>query len=173
MIEKVKFHITFFICCLLVSNPAMATDILFEQKAIETKSQMCGGIIRDSDGFLWIGSVSGIFRYDGYELKKYESCSGIWIVSIIEDKDGILWIGTHDGGVSKYDKKSNIWTCYKHDPEDRNSISSNVLPYANQSLFEDKSGALWIATENDGLDKLDKKTDAWTHYRHHPDDETV
>ena len=142
------------------------------EKMFNLKLELNGAFLRDKDGFLWIGSVSGLFRYDGYELKSYkagpDSLSGNWIMSVAEDKDGVIWIGTKGGGVTGYDKKTGIFTHYKHDPNDKNSLSINSLPYTNQTILADRSGTLWIGTQGGGLNKFDKKTNTFTHYRHDP-----
>lgn len=54
---------------------------------------------RDSDGFLWIGTSSGLCRYDGYTFKTYHPSDSAgtaihdsYVESIEEDSSGRLWI---------------------------------------------------------------------------------
>ena len=61
-------------------------------------------LFQDSRGFLWIGTYSGLNRYDGYKVKVYKydsedefSISNDGIRGICEDHDGNLWIGTNHG----------------------------------------------------------------------------
>ncbi len=152
---------------LLVEHIAWTDEVRFE-KALEFNSQMDGGILRDRDGFLWFGTIDGFARYDGYEIKKFNLGSGYgkWITAIVEDQDGIIWFGTHDGGIISYDKKQNKFTAYKHNPNDNNSLSNNILPWTNQSLFVDKNNKLWVGTEGGGVNQFDKLTNTWTHYKH-------
>ena len=58
-------------------------------------------ILKDSEGFLWIGTENGLNRYDGYNIKVYQPDSrnphsiftnDIW--SLQEDGFGNLWVGT-------------------------------------------------------------------------------
>lgn len=58
-------------------------------------------ILKDSEGFLWIGTDNGLNRYDGYNFKIYQPkekvsnsllSNDIW--SLQEDGSGNLWIGT-------------------------------------------------------------------------------
>lgn len=56
-------------------------------------------VYKDSDGFLWIGTSSGLCRYDGYDVKMYrdehsEGTSGLnnYVERIYEDNGGRLWI---------------------------------------------------------------------------------
>jgi methyl-accepting chemotaxis protein/ligand-binding sensor domain-containing protein len=89
---------------------------------------------QDSDGFMWIGTIDGLCRYDGYTLKVYKSdkknlnsLSGNVIRAITEDKDGRLWIGTQSNGISIYDRRNNRFTRLVNDPEDPGSLPSNEI----------------------------------------------
>lgn len=49
----------------------------------------------DHLGYLWIGSPKGVFRYNGYTLKKYDYTNGLATIDIwsfLEDKDHKLWL---------------------------------------------------------------------------------
>lgn len=63
-------------------------------------------LARDDEGFLWIGTLGGLARYDGHTVKTYLSAStpglaGDRIVSLMLASDGALWIATERGGVSR------------------------------------------------------------------------
>ncbi len=155
----------------LADQFAVSLNIQFEKKALNLEKQMDGAILRDRDGFLWFGAYGGASRYDGHKLKKFAlgSGGGTWVTTIAEDKDALLWFGTRDGGVSSYNKKTNTWINYKHDPKNKNSISSNVLPGSPQTLYIDQYDKLWVGTEGAGLNLFDKNTNTWIHYKHDPD----
>ncbi len=58
-------------------------------------------IVQSQDGYLWIGSYSGLIRYDGNSFTRFESPSGITsVVSLFVDSRDRLWIGTNDGGAA-------------------------------------------------------------------------
>lgn len=61
-------------------------------------------IFRDSRGFMWFGTASGLNRYDGYSIKVYrsrkedlKSLPENYIERIQEDANGYLWIQTGIG----------------------------------------------------------------------------
>ena len=60
---------------------------------------------QDSKGFMWIGTLSGLNRYDGNDVTVYSpevspgSITSSLIFSIYEDSKNRLWIGTDGGGL--------------------------------------------------------------------------
>ncbi|MBN1122663.1 MAG: response regulator [Anaerolineae bacterium] len=131
-------------------------------------------IIQDQDGFLWLGTQNGLVRYDGYETTIYRtgpnSISNDNVAAIFEDTHGVLWMGTVGGGITRYDKESNTFTHLRHNPDDPNSLISDVISYSSQALYVDSSDTLWIGTQTGGLDRYDIATGTFTNYQHDPED---
>ncbi len=135
-------------------------------------AELSYAILQDRAGFLWIGTgASGLIRYDGYAPQFFtagaQSVNNNAIFALLEDRDGWLWIGTRGGGLNKYDKETNTFTSYRHNPADENSLSSDSVSPSAQLLIEDRAGLIWIGTDA-GLDRFDKHTATFTHYRHDP-----
>ncbi|NJO03032.1 MAG: hypothetical protein HC880_16305, partial [Bacteroidia bacterium] len=79
---------------------------------------------------------------------------------IYEDSRRNLWIGTYGGGLSKLDRQTGIFTHYLHQPDNPQSISSNIV-YA---ILEDSRGNLWVGTRGGGLNRFDYQTERFHRY---------
>ncbi|WEK37448.1 MAG: two-component regulator propeller domain-containing protein [Candidatus Pseudobacter hemicellulosilyticus] len=118
-------------------------------------------LLKDGQGRLWIGLFAGgINRYDPATgaMRQYlqqssdpHSLLGNHIFSLYQDKEGIIWVGT-DQGLNKYDSATDGFIRFK-EPGLYNTIVYDML--------EDASRNLYVATYNNGLYILNKRTDQW------------
>jgi serine phosphatase RsbU (regulator of sigma subunit)/ligand-binding sensor domain-containing protein len=154
---------------------AQPTNIKFERISLEQglSQSIISTIMKDSKGFMWFGTESGLNKYDGYEFVIYKnnpfdstSISNNQIQSTFEDNDGFIWIGTAGGGLNKFNRETETFSHYRHDPKNQNSISADFVGFA----FEDKSNNIWVFTNAGGVDLLNKKTETFEHFKYIPDD---
>ncbi len=130
-------------------------------------------IFKDSDGFMWFATQSGLCRYDGYSFKTFQpdpynpkslSHSYIWTIEeTVTDSGNFLWIGTMAGGLCKFDKKHESFTTFKHDRHNPNSISNGMV----RAIIPNNDGKMWIGTTY-GLDHFDPVSGACKHFRYNP-----
>lgn len=107
-------------------------------------------ISQTPDGYLWLGTLGGLTRFDGlrFEVFEREITQGLEsnrILALYVDREGMLWIGTEGGGLTRYDG-SRFATFGQAD----GLPSSTIL-----SIAEDPDGTLWIGAEGDGLIRFD------------------
>ncbi|MBP1658183.1 MAG: Signal transduction histidine kinase [Bacteroidetes bacterium] len=109
------------------------------------------GVVRDSKGFVWIGTGNGLSRYDGYGFKTYRnvlndssSIASSMIMVVKEDSKHRLWVGTWDAGLSLYDPRRDRFINFTPRPGD----SSWIQVRSVFSILEDSAGVLWLGTSN-------------------------
>ncbi|MCP4218495.1 MAG: hypothetical protein GY765_27925, partial [bacterium] len=71
----------------------------------------------------------------------------------------IVWLGTDGGGLTRWDRESDTWTHFLHDPENPNSPSHNKI----RVIHEGKPGILWLGTDGSGVDRFDTRTGEFFH----------
>ncbi|MCR4647196.1 MAG: HD domain-containing protein [Oscillospiraceae bacterium] len=94
-------------------------------------------IAMTSDGCIWIGSYSGLLRYDGNRFERLDSTTGIAsVVSLFVDSKDRLWIGTNDNGAAVLEKGE--FRYFK--------VSDGLGSASVRSIAEDPAGNIYIAT---------------------------
>ncbi|HSI75096.1 MAG TPA: two-component regulator propeller domain-containing protein, partial [Lunatimonas sp.] len=139
-------------------------------------SNMVRAVFEDKDEMLWIGTEGGglnkynrkdgTFTHFKYEPDNPKSLLNNLVSSVLEDSHGNFWIGYggsnfyfNKGGVSKMDSSSKNFTHY-------NIKASNVFGEADRevfSIFEDKSGVIWLTTQN-GIKRFLPESETWDHF---------
>src|ERR1700735_47732 len=81
--------------------------------------------LQDSQGFVWLATEDGLIRYDGLELYRYaysrtarEGLPGNFIREIVEDAHHDLWIAIKDAGLARWNRATDSFTRFRHDPND-------------------------------------------------------
>lgn len=156
------------------SQPLNALDMSsLTFRRITTQDGLSGRMVftvcQDDEGYVWIGTDSGLDRYDGYSIVSYfhdsndkSSICNSCVTYLYESRDGRLWVGTADG-LCAYDKASDTFS----------TIAGTSSMYVRQ-ISEDNIGCLWVATNNGCLMLKGGK---WLHFHanaeqafHIPDD---
>jgi diguanylate cyclase (GGDEF)-like protein len=147
-----------------------AAEVVFEHLSDSTglANPVVTSFAQDGDGFLWVGSQSGVQRWDGYRFWNYKTMLGdekslpdTFVNTLYTDSRGRLWVGTSSGGLARYDRSQNNFVRYQ--------TGSNGSNRANvRSITGDGGGGVWIVAD-DGLDHVDGDTGAFTHVQLAPD----
>ncbi|HEY8931590.1 MAG TPA: two-component regulator propeller domain-containing protein [Mucilaginibacter sp.] len=128
-------------------------------------------IYRDSKGFVWIGTGSGLNRYDGYTFKIYKhssDTSGLTdddITGIFEGPSGKLWIATM-AGLTIYNPAEDR---FEHDADKQ--LNSMHIPDVNiLDIKKDHSGNFWFVHNNYGIYKYRPADGNVLHLQHNVKD---
>ena len=84
---------------------------------------------------------------------------------LFQDEQGYMWISTQSG-LHRYDGYE--FKVYNSTAFDTTSLSDSWA----WGIDEDSSGNIWVATERGGLNKMDRTTGTFEHFRHNPNDST-
>jgi signal transduction histidine kinase/ligand-binding sensor domain-containing protein/CheY-like chemotaxis protein/AraC-like DNA-binding protein len=114
-------------------------------------------IYKDTDGHLWIGTMSGLLWYDRendhFIRMKH---TGYTTIAIADDGRRNVWFATGGGGLYAYSLDTRQWRHYLHREDVGTSIPSNEV----NCLCLDKNNRLWIGTDR-GLCVYDEQTEGF------------
>ncbi|MDP3394606.1 two-component regulator propeller domain-containing protein [Sediminibacterium sp.] len=137
-------------------------NIHFNRFSVEDglSSESVLSITQDKKGFLWIGTMDGLNRFDGKRVKVFKSFynenpigPSVKITCLLSDSLNRIWIGTNNG-LYIYDNRSDSFSFLFHSPNDPFSISNNSI----NTLYEDRKGNIWVGTAK-GLNKAVLRND--------------
>ena len=150
-------------------------DLKFNKITIEDglSFHIISSIVQDHKGFLWIGTIDGLNKYDGYTITRYyhqpddpHSLSGhiVQPSAMLVDGSGKIWIGT-TSGLNVFDPASERFSSYVYNPADSLSFPGTTIT----AIYEDGGGDIWFGTDFGGLNMLDPETGRFYHYMHQTD----
>jgi signal transduction histidine kinase/serine phosphatase RsbU (regulator of sigma subunit)/ligand-binding sensor domain-containing protein len=165
------------LCFFMTLNLLSANLFAVQQADIHFESVFNTGqynimLTQDNDGFLWFASYGRVVKYNAYELTDYtagpDSLSSSQVVTVFVDSEGLIWFATLGGGLNLFNKETNTFTRYQHDPNNSNSLNSDQFHWAPKTIAEDGDGLIWIGTSK-GLNSFDKKSNTFSNYQYDPD----
>jgi ligand-binding sensor domain-containing protein/signal transduction histidine kinase len=134
-------------------------------------SDAISSLYEDGEGVFWVGTAGGIEKLDR-ATGAMDHSHPLWgrgqIYTMYEDRSGVLWVG-HRTGLFGYDLASreqlHRFRYDPRDPDNPRSVSNDHV----RVIWEDQFGDLWVGTQG-GLDRFDRTTETFSHYRNDPDD---
>lgn len=130
-----------------------AGDFMF--KHLEVKDGLSNNrindIFKDSEGFMWFSTASGLNRYDGYQVKVFRSFDmengplpDNYILDVQEDTQNRLWIHT-GAGYSIYDPQTE-----KFNRDVRTVLWEYGIDGTPDVVFIDKKKRMWFSIPSKG-----------------------
>ena len=123
-------------------------------------------VSRDSEGALWVCTMSGLYRQSGGSYSLYDLSEGEMgqvvsneILKVVESRRGGLWVQTNEG-LFFLDKESDKLERHGYNPNKGAVFSSQDI----NSLLEDEDGYLWVGTWQGGLNRYDPETGEIRYY---------
>ncbi len=145
--KKTYFHL------LVVLLILFSTKILFSQAYQFKNYGIDNGIAQpyvytinqDKNGYLFIGTGDGIYKYDGITFKAFNKDDGLsenFVTAGYQDHSRNLWLGHYEGSVTFYDGKR-----FK-------AIPTQFSKSPITTIVEDEKGYVWFSTQNDGVFRI-------------------
>lgn len=140
----------------LLSLPTQAEPLALREHhrwtmADDDGPNQVGALAQTGDGYLWLGSDSGLLRFDGFNFTAYQAADGQTlgtVASLLAVGDG-LWVGLRAGGARLIQGQTA-----------RSFPTGQGLPGgALYGLARDRDGAIWAAA-HEGLARFDGQR--WT-----------
>ncbi len=140
---------------LLLALPMAAAGIyLF--KTLDARNGLISSqincILKDQRGFMWFGTPAGLYRFDGYTFKNFQSNSqdgsslpDSYIVSIQEMLDGNLWIETTAGFCIYHPQTESF------ERDMKQVYSSMGIDGRPNVVFIDRHKNFWASIPNKGV----------------------
>ncbi len=129
------------------------------------KNNYVRSLFEDSKGRFWVGCINALHLYnratDNFtEIPVYyEGLRALpHVTSMIESVEGEIWMATSGIGIIRIKEGDEV---IKTDEDLTPRLSSLHLT----SIYQDKSGVIWIGSENQGLNRYDPRTDEVTVFK--------
>lgn len=121
-----------------------------------------------NDGYLWVGTLGGLAKFNGKEFITFSSHDGLWNnrITSITTLDDVLWVG-HDGGISRIDRKEI--KSYGFTGADQSRKVSAILNFKGRTLVCTTLGGLFEFKDNKLLNvpvtnqEIDRIRNAYVH----------
>ena len=117
---------------------------LTERDGLSNNSVTC--FLQDREGFMWIGTESGLNRFNGNSWTRYQPTrdkahhiSNGYITSIKQDDQGKIWVATRRG-LNCIDPVQHHTEAFLPGDEKTNTIPSDLI----WDIAPVKNGGLWI-----------------------------
>lgn len=149
----------FFESSIFAQSVDQKPEMKFQQIHEGLISNLVSEIYQDHLGFIWIGTYSGLHRYDGINFHIYSAGSDSnsigdnYIGDIYEDTNNNLWIGTSIG-LAKYNRETDDFTTYNLPSKVQTEVGESSIV---NTIIEDQNNRIWVASSGKGLHYFDRE----------------
>ncbi len=151
-----KFTVILFYLSLFLKSGLLSQEPVYHFENIAKEDGLSNNrvysIYQDNKGFLWIGTLDGLNRFDGYDFTIFKNQPGdpSTIANnrstiIYQDKLGYIWIAGKNTGLSWYNPETQKFKNYEHIKHNPTSLPENDISEIYES---EEDNRLIIRTKN-------------------------
>jgi ligand-binding sensor domain-containing protein/two-component sensor histidine kinase len=165
-VRKAILLIFYFYCFLTTAVAQYKFDkpIYINKESGLPTTNAVGHIQKGEDGYMWIGSPEGLCRFDGQSVKIYQAGSDLrhslfdnYVWAILPVKNSV-WVSSAQG-ISVLNTKDNTFRHYQFLNNKKTNDLKRRFDQGVNTLYKDRSGAIWIGTNDRGVCCYDEKKD--------------
>jgi ligand-binding sensor domain-containing protein/serine phosphatase RsbU (regulator of sigma subunit) len=132
----------------VISTTLRSQTYFFEKYGVEQGlgSSKIYSIIQDKNDFIWLGTESGVTRFDGAKFENFSASDGLasgGVYSLFEDNEGRIWFGHLNGGLSYYDESK-----FRKARFDTISVNSDI------TSIKLLGNSFWLTTSANGAIRI-------------------
>lgn len=154
-------YLSLFLGCFELFSQAHILDLSFRKISLEAGLSQSNvtAILKDQQGFIWVGTQNGLNRYDAYQFRTFTTLDGLregYVSTLFQSSNGRIWIGNTLGSINILDPVSM-------------KLSHVELPFPEEAskgilrFFEDDKGKMWICSRT-GLHVYDREAERFFHF---------
>src|ERR1035441_8570233 len=137
------------------ANTRFTVDVFGTAKGLPSSAVLA--VTQTRDGYLWVGTLNGLARFDGAQFAVFDEnntpgLNSSQIIRLYEDRQTNLWVGTGNGGIYlvKAGKVTSVDVA-------RGGSAGSLM-----AICEDRSGAVLLYSDTGQLSRYhDGKVDVW------------
>lgn len=115
-------------------------------------------LITDQFGYIWIGTINGLARYDGHEFLRFysnpndsTSFKGLNVWCIFEDSKGRIWVSSGPSFLNRYDPATRTFKQYEFTSLVDHPVN---IELGISTINEDKNGKLYFGVNTNYGEKI-------------------
>jgi len=171
MSQNLKILILIILASVVIRLPAQHDNIVFRdlESYQGLSNNQVRAITQDKNGFIWIGTQYGLYKYDGYKFSSYSNRfdeltrekTTLKNAVFLLERSGMLWCGSNNG-IYIINKRTDRVFHYPWTPNAPHNLNWRTL----SNLFEDKQGIIWLGFPGGiGIQKYDKGLQIFEMYK--------
>ncbi|MCI4670066.1 MAG: response regulator [Bacteroidia bacterium] len=139
------------VCSIIGPLIAQTQRLSFDYIGIEQgmPSEGAFDLLQDKQGYIWMATLNGLVKYDGYNYQTFRGSSedsisinpsGRGFVSLLSSKDGSIWAASLTNGLTRYLPDQEV---FENIAGSKDSLGNIIFP-RHELLLEDSKNRIWM-----------------------------